>query len=70
MCVEVQHSTIVAPVQGHRDMQGQPTFLAIPGIFDGANQLYIKFIKLTLQGITKWVTSLCNFQSSIDIHFV
>ena len=53
MCVEVQHSTTVAPVQGHRDMQGKPTFLAIPGILDGAIQLYIKCPKLTLKGITK-----------------
>ena len=70
MFVEVQNSAIVAPVQDHKDMQGQPMFLAIPGVFDGASHLYIKCPKLTLQGITKWVTYLCNFQSSIDIHFV
>ena len=33
MCSEVQHSLFVAPIQGHGDMQGHPTFHTILGMF-------------------------------------
>ena len=29
MCAEVQHSFFVAPIQGHGDMEGHPTFLTM-----------------------------------------